>query len=67
MWMFEDDDEEDPVALMKLSKSRKRRRVLDKRKPGERTEAEEEGIRASEAIDRILVRLSKRPLVSSQK
>lgn len=62
--MFEDDDEDDPVALLKLSKKRKRRKILDVRRPGERTEAEEEGIRASEAIDRILVRLSKSPLVS---
>lgn len=37
----------------------KRRRILDNRRPGERTDEEEEGIRASEAIDRILVRLSK--------
>lgn len=64
MWMFEDDDEDDPVALLNLSKKRKRRKILDIRRPGERTEAEEEGIRASEAIDRILVRLSKCPLVS---
>jgi hypothetical protein len=64
MWMFEDDDEDDPVALLNLSKKRKRRKILDVRRPGERTEAEEEGIRASEAIDRILVRLSKSPLVS---
>jgi hypothetical protein len=62
--MFEDDDEDDPVALLNLSKKRKRRKILDVRRPGERTEAEEEGIRASEAIDRILVRLSKSPLVS---
>ena len=62
--MFEDDDEDDPVALLNLAKRRKRRKILDVRRPGERTEAEEEGIRASEAIDRILVRLSKSPLVS---
>lgn len=62
--MFEDDDEDDPVALLKLCKKRKRRKILDVRRPGERTQAEEEGIRASEAIDRILVRLSKSPLVS---
>ena len=36
----------------------KRRRILDNRRPGERTDEEEEGIRASEAIDRILIRLS---------
>jgi hypothetical protein len=63
-WVFEaddddDDDDLDPVALIQLSKRRKRRKVLDNRRPGERTAAEEEGIRASEAIDQILVRLSK--------
>jgi hypothetical protein len=67
IWMFEDDDEEDPVTLLKLCKKRKRRKILDVRRPGERTDAEEEGIRASEAIDRILVRLSKSPLVSGGK
>jgi hypothetical protein len=67
IWIFEDDDEEDPVALRKLCKKRKRRKILDVRRPGERTDAEEEGIRASEAIDRILVRLSKSPLVSGDK
>jgi hypothetical protein len=67
IWIFEDDDEEDPVALLKLCKKRKRRKILDVRRPGERTDAEEEGIRASEAIDRILVRLSKSPLVSGDK
>jgi len=67
-WVFEDDqDRNDPVALMQLSKRRKRRRILDNRRPGERTAAEEEGIRASEAIDQILVRLSKSPLVVSTK
>jgi MED6 mediator sub complex component len=50
-------DDEDPVTLMRLA--RKRRKILDTRRPGERTAAEEEGIRASEAIDQILVRLSK--------
>lgn len=63
-WMFEEDEEDDPVALLKLYKKRKRRKILDVRRPGERTEAEEEGIRSSEAIDRILVRLSKSSLVS---
>ena len=63
--MFEEEDEDDPVALLKLYKKRKRRKILDMRRLGERTEAEEEGIRASEAIDRILVRLSKSPLVSA--
>lgn len=75
IWVFEgggdDDDDkgdekeedEDPVALLQLAKSRKRRKVLDNRRPGERTDAEEEGIRASEAIDRILVRLAKSDLI----
>jgi len=67
-WVFEqqqdggtDDkyDDDDPVALDKLVKKRKRRRILDHRRPGERTAAEEEGIRASEAMDQILVRISK--------
>mmetsp|Transcript_13601 Transcript_13601/g.21220 ORF Transcript_13601/g.21220 Transcript_13601/m.21220 type:complete len:236 (+) Transcript_13601:178-885(+) len=58
-WKFEEDGEDDPVSLLKLSKRSKRRRVLDNRRPGERTDEEEEGIRASEAIDRILVRLNK--------
>jgi len=71
MWVFEDQEgEEDnnmgPVALLQLSKRRKRRKILDNRKPGERTAAEEEGIRASEAIDQILVRISKGPLLSSE-
>lgn len=56
-WVFETDALDDPVALLRLS--RKRRKILDNRRPGERTAAEEEGIRASEAIDQILVRLSK--------
>eukprot|EP00956_Cyclotella_meneghiniana_P012934 scaffold18488_cov59-Cyclotella_meneghiniana.AAC.9 len=65
-WRFEpqDDEEEDVDADDVLSyeqerRRRKRRRVLDNRRPGERTEEEEEGIRASESIDRILSRLSK--------
>ena len=37
----------------------KRRKILDNRKAGERNEAEEEGLRATAAIDQILVRLSK--------
>lgn len=66
-WLFEDDgDNIDPVILMQLSKKRKRRKILDNRRPGERTSAEEEGIRASEAIDQILVRLSKSPLVCNR-
>jgi len=58
------EDDLDPVALRKLNKNRKRRKILDHRKPGERTAAEEEGIRASEAMDRILVRLSQSSAVS---
>jgi MED6 mediator sub complex component len=53
-----------PVELYQLCKKRKRRKVLDHRRPGERTAAEEEGIRASESIDQILVRLSKSHLVT---
>lgn len=67
-WVFEDEDEKmGPVELIALAKRRKRRRILDNRKPGERTAAEEEGIRASEAIDQILVRLSKSPMVAKSK
>jgi MED6 mediator sub complex component len=50
-------DDENPTVLLQLA--RKRRKILDHRRPGERTAAEEEGIRASEAMDQILVRLSK--------
>jgi hypothetical protein len=50
---------------MKLHKRMKRRKVMDNRKAGERIEAEEEGRRASAAIDQILVRLSKSPYVTS--
>lgn len=57
-WVFEE-EEMDPVALIQLAKKRKRRKILDSRRPGERTAAEEEGIRASEAMDQILVRLSR--------
>jgi MED6 mediator sub complex component len=70
LWLFEDnaagggEETVDPVSLIQLSKRRKRRKILDNRKPGERTAAEEEGIRASEAIDQILVRLSKSPLLT---
>jgi hypothetical protein len=65
-WNFDDDEDNvDPVALMKLNKRMKRRKVLDNRRAGERNEAEEEGLRSSQAIDQILVRLSKSPLVSS--
>jgi hypothetical protein len=65
-WNFDDDEDNvDPVALMKLNKRMKRRKILDNRRAGERNEAEEEGLRSSQAIDQILVRLSKSPLVSS--
>jgi len=71
-WLFDDNEDDnknknkndadtiDPVvSLMKLNKRMKRRKILDNRKAGERNEAEEEGLRASAAIDQILVRLSK--------
>lgn len=67
-WVFEDDqDKMGPVELIQLCKRRKRRKILDSRKLGERTAAEEEGIRASEAIDQILVRLSKSRMLKSKK
>ena len=56
----------DPVQLQRLSQKRKRRKILDHRRPGERTAAEEEGIRASEAMDRILVRINQSQLVSGK-
>eukprot|EP00536_Pseudo-nitzschia_multiseries_P001769 jgi/Psemu1/300972/fgenesh1_kg.22_\ len=69
-WLFDDTEDESKtkndadamepvVSLMKLNKRMKRRKILDNRKAGERNEAEEEGLRASAAIDQILVRLSK--------
>jgi hypothetical protein len=63
-WNFEkktaDEYEDiDPVALMQLHKRTKRRKILDNRKTGERNEAEEEGLRATSALDQVLVRLSK--------
>jgi len=61
-----DSDTIDPVvSLMKLNKRMKRRKILDNRKAGERNEAEEEGLRASAAIDQILVRLSKNSHVTT--
>jgi len=68
IWKFEpsaDDDEDDEALLYHVQekKKRKRRRILDNRRPGERTGEEEEGIRASEAIDRILSRLSNSDIV----
>jgi hypothetical protein len=66
----EDYDSMDPVALVQLSRrqrSKQRKLMLvDRRAPGQvRTPAEEEGIRASEAMDQILVRISKSTLVSA--
>jgi hypothetical protein len=67
-WVFEEgESSEDPFYLTQLAKRRKRRKILDNRRPGERTDAEEEGIRASEAIDRMLVRLAKSPLIINPK
>ena len=64
----DEEDETTSTAVGRLRRKRRRlRRVLDNRRPGERTSEEEEGIRASEAIDRILVRLSKCPIVVSGK
>lgn len=67
LWVFEvnDDRMERPVDLLALAKRRKRRKIVDHRRPGERTAAEEEGIRASEAVDQILVRLSKSKWVTT--
>lgn len=62
LWVF-GGEEMDPVALVKQAKRRKRRKILDNRPVGKRTAAEEEGIRASEAIDQILVRLSRSKLL----
>lgn len=68
-WNFDkavdDYDDVDPVALMKLHKRTKRRKILDNRKTGERNEAEEEGLRATSAIDQILVRLSKSSVLTT--
>ena len=68
MWKFDasvDDVDEDDESFYNLQaiKKRKRRRVGDNRKPGERSLEEEEGARASEAIDRILSRLSNSDVV----
>lgn len=62
-----DDDDDDHQWKPSSSSRKKRRRILDNRRPGERTDEEEEGIRASEAIDRILVRISKGPLLKKQR
>lgn len=57
-------DDEGTVDTSNLGMRRTRiRRILDNRPPGERTEEEEEGIRATEAIDRILLMLSKSDVV----
>lgn len=64
-WVFEELTDDDPVALQQLCKRRKRRKILDNRRPGERTAAEEEGIRASEAMNQILVRITKSPALRS--
>jgi hypothetical protein len=67
-WVFEDDNKDniDPISLIQLAKRRKRRKILDNRRPGERTAAEEEGIRASEAMNQILVRISKSPALTGK-
>lgn len=59
VWVFEttDDSMDDPL-LKKLTRKRKRTQRVNA--TGERTAAEEEKIRASEALDQILVRISKR-------
>ena len=62
-WRFGLDDVDDDTCSAQERKRRRRRRVLDSRRPGERTEEEEEGLRASEAIDRILSRLSNSDIV----
>jgi hypothetical protein len=67
LWVFDEKEEEmSPYELIQMSKKRKRRKILDHRRPGERTAAEEEGIRATEALDQILVRLSKSKWVTGK-
>lgn len=61
-----DDECYDPIRLLELSK-KKRRKVVDNRRPDERTPEEEEGIRASEALDQILVRLTQSEWVKPNK
>lgn len=68
--MDDEDDYLDPLALVQLSKRQRHRQrkllLADRRTLGQqRTPAEEEGIRASEAMDQILVRISKSSLVVS--
>jgi hypothetical protein len=81
-WVFEpeDDDDDDDhdgedtkthkedavVAMLRLAKRNKRRKILDNRPAGERSAAEEEGIRAAEAMESILVRLSKSDVVTNK-
>lgn len=59
-WDFLASDETQEQHTTNLGRRRNRiRRILDTRPPGfERTEEEEEGIRASEAIERILYMLN---------
>mmetsp|Transcript_11417 Transcript_11417/g.16867 ORF Transcript_11417/g.16867 Transcript_11417/m.16867 type:complete len:250 (-) Transcript_11417:115-864(-) len=66
-WKFDPDEDDDEnnkfYSSIQEKRKRRRRQILDNRRPGERTAEEEEGIRASEAIDRILSRLSKSDVV----
>mmetsp|Transcript_33425 Transcript_33425/g.40481 ORF Transcript_33425/g.40481 Transcript_33425/m.40481 type:complete len:244 (-) Transcript_33425:56-787(-) len=66
-WEFESQNHNvDDDNLLSLGHRKNRmRRILDNRRPGERTDEEDEGIRATEAIDNILVRLSKSTYVTS--
>ena len=66
----EDDDENNYNKYIEKMASRRKkraRRILDHRRPGERTVDEEEGMRASEAIDKILLRISKSAIVVTGK
>ena len=58
----EKEDEVDILERMK-KKGKRARRVLDNRRPGERTEEEEEGLRSKEKMNSILLRLSKSSFV----
>jgi len=61
----DEDEEEDEAKILKQIKDRRKtrkRKELNSSKPGERTDNEEEGIRAMEAMNQILVRLSERTL-----
>lgn len=64
LWVFDDKEEMSPYELIQMRKKQKRRKIVDHRRPGERTAAEEEGIRATEALDQILVRLSKSKFIT---